>query len=270
MRRPTRAGPSARSGSSCRSPPAAAPIRRAAGGAEARRALGPAARRRKPRRRRRQHRQRRGRPRGCRRLHARPREHQHARGGGELRAAVLRSGQGFCPGIDAGPFALRACALSRRARAKRARADRARASQAARAQLRLRGSRNARAPLRRAVREDGEDRAHPRTLSRHRAVDARSARRSRRDAVRHHPADARAHSRGQAARAGGDRRGAQSDATRRADHRRIGPSRLRMLAVAGDRRVQARIVALGSVGAAGAHRVCISAISNLLLRPRSG
>src|SRR6516164_5924525 len=51
-----------------------------------------------------------------------------------------------------------------------------------------------------------------------------------------HPAGARAYPRGQAARIGGDRRGPQSDPARRAHHRRIGPPRLRMLVVAGDRR----------------------------------
>ena len=48
-----------------------------------------------------------------------------------------------------------------------------------------------------------------------------------RDAVRHHPADLGARARRQAARARGDRRGAQPDAAGRADHRQIGPRRLR-------------------------------------------
>ena len=91
----------------------------------------------------------------------------------------------------------------------RAGADRARQGQAAHAELCLRRSGDAGASVGRAVREDGEDRAHPRALSRHRAIHARPARGPGRDAVRHHPADAGAYSRRQAARARGDRRGAQ-------------------------------------------------------------
>src|SRR5262249_10159514 len=51
-----------------------------------------------------------------------------------------------------------------------------------------------------------------------------------------HPPAARAYPRGQAARTGGARRGSKPAAPRRADHRQIGARRLRMLAVAGDRR----------------------------------
>src|SRR5262249_36081177 len=69
-----------------------------------------------------------------------------------------------------------------------------------------------------AVREDGEDRAHPRALSWHGAIDARSARRPRRDAIRHNSADADAHSCRQVARARGHWRRAQCRIARRPNH----------------------------------------------------
>ena len=63
------------------------------------------------------------------------------------------------------------------------------------------------ASLRRAVREDGAHRADARALSRHRAVDRRPDGGPRRDAVRHHSADIGACAGRQAARARRHRRG---------------------------------------------------------------
>ena len=159
--------------------------------------LGQQLRGREPRGRRRRPRHRASRARRARRLHGWARQHQHPCCGREPHQSLLRSGQGLRAGIDARELTVPARALSRCGRQNRAGADRARQGQAADDELCLRGAGDLGAPVGRAVREDGEDRAHPRALSRHRAIHARPARGPGRDAVRHHSAHTRPYPRRQ-------------------------------------------------------------------------
>ena len=82
-------------------------------------------------------------------------------------------------------------------------------SQARLAQLRLGRHRHARASRRRIVQAQGRRRGHARALSRQRAVDDRPDAGPHRSLGQHHPADAPAHPRGQAARARHHEREAQ-------------------------------------------------------------